>query len=466
MKAKYVGSYSSVMGKIMLTGTVLSMFIGGAFAYKDELVVTQSVGFRMKSVVQDVGTQQIVAKFVISGGNNVVPILYMPKVNSPEAYLDVASNPCASIERDKLCCLKSMNGMYDMDVSWVQRLSLAVMEACNSTDIPFSAVNNEAFSGGTFPGTLGISTILQGGNLIPIPGVVYTYESVMSDDNVNYENMITLRMATTYVVPLSKVLDLGLGTYKYEFFVGVVFATLLEKSTDILTTVVQQRIEFTKSDFGFFAVGTEQDRSIIKQVATFIHEAKNPPEMDGDEIVIGTGGEKYQYVEVNIDFDSLYTQGTKSVKVMMDTLKFAQSATSPVLITDWTFPCSPVESSFYQQNVADWTNLFAKNCLPERPTFCSETFTNKRFFIPFDTTTATATNGYVHGINRGETLFVAFEIIFSDSVGNSELVETVYATVNVNNFPVLEHCADAVVVYHDITETVQVAVTLGTASRS
>jgi hypothetical protein len=453
------------MRRILFTVLMLSVLVQETRAYADELVTTEAPPrFSLKNVVQDVGTQQIVAKFVVSGGNNVVPIMYMPRVDSPAAYLDRDTNPCAVSERDKLCCLKTMRGMYDMDVSWVGRLEGAVMTACNTTDIPYSTNNTEVFGGGTFPGVLTDSSVLWGGGVEAIPGVEYSYENVLSDDGINNEDVITLRMATTYIVPRSKVTDLTLGTYKYEFFVGMVFATLKEQDVNIITTVIQQHIEFTKSDFGFFAVGTEQDRSVIKQVSTFIYGAKNPPtEVDG-VIDPATGGELYQYLEVNVIHDPMYTQGTKSVKVMLDTLKFAQETSIPSSPAEWTFPCSPALTSFYGEHSDDWNNLFAKQCLPDNPTFCVENFSNGRFWVPFDTSTATTSSGYVHGINRGVTLFFAFEIMFSDSSDNSEMMETVYGTINVNNFPVLEHCNDAVVIYDDITDTVSVEVMMGTGT--
>jgi hypothetical protein len=457
----HYAAFRTTKMKVVLVLFALSTLLQGTVGYGDEVVSLSAPGFRMKSVVQDVGTQQIVVQLVVSGGNDVVPIIYMPKDGSPEAYLDVQTNPCAGVEKNKLCCLRSMRNMYDMDLDWVDKLDLAVMQSCNSSATPYSSENVAVFDGETFTGVLSESTVLQGGSDNAIPGVVYSYGRMLSDDGINNETVITLRMATTYVEPRSKVTDMSMGTYKYEFFVGIVFATLRDSSPDIYTTVIQQHIEFTKSDFGFFAIGTEQDRSILKQVATFIHEAKNPSDIVDGVVDPATGGELYQYMEVYVDYDDLYVEGTKSVKVMMDTLKFAQRATSPTGPSDWTFPCT----SFYTTQADSWTDLLSEACLPDTPTFCSETFSNGRFWVPFDTSTATTDEGYVHGINRGVTIFFAFEIVFSDSADSSEFVETVYATINVDNFPVLQHCDGITVIdYEDVTDTISVKVTLGTGT--
>ena len=40
------------------------------------------------------------------------------------------------------------------------------------------------------------------------------------------------------------------------------------------TVVMQENIEFTKSDIGFFTVSTQHDRSATKSVDAFIHQGK------------------------------------------------------------------------------------------------------------------------------------------------------------------------------------------------
>jgi hypothetical protein len=453
-----------MMRQIPILLLVLSMLVDVTNGYASEMVTITPPKFSLKSLIQDIGTQQIVLEFVVSGGDHVVPILYMPKVASPNTLLDVSENPCAGSERDKLCCLRSMVGMYDLDVTWESKLNLAVMQSCNSSSNPVSSNSPTVFGGSSiFPGSLANSTVLQGGSDFAIPGVEYSYDIKMIDDDpAQNETVLTFKLATTYVEPRSKVTDVGLGSYKYEFFVGIVFATLRESSSDIYTTVMQQHIEFTRSEFGFYAVGTEQDRSLIKQVETFIHQGKNPATVVNG--VPDPGGELMQYVEVNIDFNPFYITGTRSVKVMTDTMKFSKRSSVPQAVSEWSWPCTnPLADSFYTNQSSAWTDLFLEACLPEQPTFCTDIISNGRFFIPFNLDAATTNAGFINGINTGLSLFVVFEIVFMNSAQpESPMTSTVYATVNLNAFPVLEHCEDAVLDYKDITDTVDISVELGT----
>ncbi|KAJ1487188.1 hypothetical protein T484DRAFT_1745166 [Baffinella frigidus] len=344
-----------------------------------------------------------------------------------------------------MCCLRDMKNVYDLDVSWSQRLETQEMQACdNQTAVP-SYENTNVFSGNVFPEPLVASTVLQGGSVDAIPGVQYTYTLV------DGEHQIELRMATTYIQDRAKVtlINAGTGTFKYEFFVGTVFATLRERSPNIYTTVIQQNIEFTKSDFGFFAIGTEQDRSIIKQVETFIHQGKNPVD-----------AALYQYIEVNVDFDPSRSQGDNTVKILTDTMRYVKAAVAPTDTSTWVFPCSP--TGFFVGAPNSWTELILKQCLPDDPVFCTENIANGRFWVPFDVSSATAQSGYISANDKINSLFFSFEVEFKNSVLQTNFVETIYGTINLVNFPVLEHCMSGLLGYEDVTNTLKVSVELGT----
>lgn len=425
-------------------------------AYASERVTITPPGFRLETVVQDIATQQIVATFVVSGGAHVIPVLYMPRVNSPDELLDTNANPCAVAEKNELCCLRSMVGMYDLDVEWEHKVNSS--DCVNSTQMPVEYRDDGVFAGESFGDSLNGSTVLQGGSVVPIPGVVYKYE------RIGDENVITLRMATTYVEPRSKLTELSPGTFKYEFFVGIVFATMLDATAGILSTVVQTKVEFTKSDYGFIAVGTTQDRSKIKQVETFVQQGRTSPDHRG---ITGQriGSEPTQFIEVNVAHDPSMVQDGRTVSVVLDTIKLIKASVYDES-ADWLSPCTGVSSGtatgYYDDDQADvWDNVLDRECLPTEPVFCDTApMTTSVFWIPLYVANATRT-GFITTDDSGKSLFFNFDVAFTDPVTGT-FVEHVWGTVDLSSFPVLTYCDDTTVVYTDVTDTVKVDIKVGT----
>lgn len=423
-----------------------AMFAGNGVnaVYDQAYVYVKTPVFRMTSLQQDVSRQQVVVTFDVDGGDRVVPILYMPTVDmggSDGSLLNVRNNPCAGSQQNKVCCLRSMLGLYDMDVDWMAMDSGMMQKCGNTTDFPASQDNENIIHNGVFSDILANSTVLQGGSRDAIPGASYEYKVV---DDIG---VLTLRMSMEYLRPRSVTTLVSLGTYKYEFFIGVVFATLRETGPDILSTVIQRNIEFTKSDFGLFAVGTEQESSIVKQIDPFIHQAPRP----GDNFLL-------QYIEMYIDYATSYT----GVVLLLEGLRFIKSSSPPAMDSaSWVYPCKDADA-FGVTQTNDWASLFTSQCLPQNPVFCDGDITNGMFYIPFDTTLSSATDGYIKVSDRdnGLNLYFSFQVEFTLG-GSRKVVETIYGTVDLRNFPVLEECATSILDFKSIADTLDISVKLG-----
>ena len=116
-----------------------------------------------------------------------------------------------------------------------------------------------------FPTPLITSQLLQDST----PGV--THVSHLVDATTNYE--IELRFTMDYLETRTRIVEEAnsVGTFKYDFVIGCVVLVLQTQDKSVNTVVMQENIEFTKSDIGFFTVPTQQDRSAIRSVDAFIH---------------------------------------------------------------------------------------------------------------------------------------------------------------------------------------------------
>ena len=335
-----------------------------------------------------------------------------------------------------------MQPLYDLDVVWSDAITQEETDRCENNST--AAVLYDPLIAqpvGQFNAILTGSTVLQGGLSTATPGVEYLYTTV------NGSGTIVLRMSMAYLEPRSRMTLVDLNTFKYEFFVGIVFVTLKISSTEILTTVIQRNLEFTKSDIGVFAVGTEQEKSIIKQVDSFLHQAPRP----GDQHML-------QYMEVNVDYSTTYV----GVKLRKEGLRFAKTPSPPSTGSmSWVYPCAS-NSSYGFSQADDWTSLFAKQCLPREPVFCSDHIDEGRFWVPFDTSHATKDTSFIKidDRDRGENLYFSFEVEFT-LVGNRVVVETIFGAVALVDFPVMEHCVVSVLDFQSVADTVQVVVKLG-----
>jgi hypothetical protein len=426
--------------------------------YTDEQSVVIPPAFQVVNVEQNTTTQQIVVTLRVGGGSKHVPILYMSKpdwsTNTP-TQMEVSEHPCQPqfsgfTNIDKTCCLEDFVAQYqtgpDMKARFANNSDVCVADVSTVSSPSNGSV---AFNNIHFPTAIISSTLLDtAGGGAPPAGV--TYSSRFLPNQTTYEIEIRFTMdyleSRTLITPHPSLV----GTAKYEFFIGCVFLSLQTYDSSVGTLVMQENIEFTKSEFGFFTIATEQDRSAIKSIDVFIHQAQATPAVD-------PGERQLQYVEVDFRYDtSLYSGG---FRVEVDTMRYSR-AVNYHDSNDWRFACKPLQG-LHAKNESMFDDFSLQDCLPYAPSFCDTT--NGRFTFPLSIDGVTATDAFIAGPDSTTSLFLAMNVVLIEGNG-FEVMSTIYATISLASFPVLIHCVTSVFDYNSVTDIMKVTTGVGLRS--
>jgi len=221
-----------------------------------------------------------------------------------------------------------------------------------------------------------------------------------------------------------------------------VFISTRTDSAGVRTQVVQHNIEFTKSQYMFFSVASEQERTPVQSVDIFVHQGKT------------SDNRLMQYVEFFMGYDrALYNQ----VSVTLPSIKYAKAETYET--ADWKLPCGETgfrqgaNRSFYD----DFENLA---CLPQEPHFCE--CVSGRLWIPFDQRDATEEHGYIAGPDFENVIFFQMMVELMPVDPDSEMVAAnVFASVDLSSYPVLEHCTTSVTEFQSVADVMHVSAATG-----
>ena len=453
--------HTPLLALLALALSFLSSQVVKGSGYGDESVhMTTQAGFHVIEVAQDRVTQLIHVTLNISGGKNVVPLLYFSKENwgvSDDQQWNSRNHPCQNTDSD-ICCLNAFLNEYQVDPA-VKHLAendhiCTSVDGQNSNNMGVDSRNNTVLRPLQFPGSIIdsalISDVPEGQNATYYGGGV-TYKSIGTGNN--YQILMTFPLAYFSIGHgnghHARVTEpSNIGTFKYEFFIGVVFISLRQNSPDTFIHVTQQNVEFTKSDFMFFSVATEQTQTPIKSVDIFVHQGK------------ADSGKIFQYIELYIGYDkSLYTGG---IELDLSTLKWSRTDVYSVDPGDWNTPCGT--EGYYgiaatADNDFDEANLFAgTTCLPETPTFC--VCQEGRFWIPFRTNGTAPDVGYIAGPDEETNIFITMSVRLIKA-DNTTVAAEVFSTIDLEDFPVLEHCTASIMEYNSIADIMSVTVGMG-----
>lgn len=224
--------------------------------YGEESVGVSPIGFHVIEVVQDHATQLIRVVLNVSGGPDVVPLPYFSKKNwaaeAPQQF-DKTNHPCYGTS--DVCCLNRFLADYQVDeasIAWANNSQICPVHTSNVTS---PSQSSPLLSSMVFPGFLVDSTVIA--HVDGVDGYGGVSSTSVGSGN-NYQLILT--MPIDYLqVDLFEDTGSGargrvteteiLGTFKYEFFVGVVFVVLKQSGPDVLIRVMQENIQFEKSDF-------------------------------------------------------------------------------------------------------------------------------------------------------------------------------------------------------------------------
>ena len=246
--------------------------------YGDESVSSIPPGFHVIDVSQDHATQLVHVTMNISGGDQVIPLIYFSKSgweSSAPTQINVETHPCRT--GNDICCLNTFWANYQHDDTVVDLANNAQVCPGGVSNVTTPSQNSPLLGSMTFPGQLiGSEVIAHVDGVDGYSGVTYTTTGTGS--NIVVEMTFPLDYLDT---------DLGggahgrvtetavIGTFEYSFFVGVVFVGLSQSSDDVFIQVMQENVEFTRSEFLFFSVTTEQSRTPIDSMSAFVHQGKS-----------------------------------------------------------------------------------------------------------------------------------------------------------------------------------------------
>ncbi|KAJ1468014.1 hypothetical protein T484DRAFT_1755441 [Baffinella frigidus] len=281
-----------------------------------------------------------------------------------------------------------------------------------------------------------------------------TYPEGVSYKVLNVENgmfEVELRLNHLYMKPRSRETDVGgppwNGGKKYEFYIGVTFVTLQPYTSSVSINTAQVSLEYFKSEFIFLSIATEQEATPVQQLDIVIHQAKSV-----------NNNNQYQYMELDFQFDTGKYPGTATVKP--DSLRWARKPSITGLSDDdWSYPCVPSTGYYYTGDKSALDTMSDQSCLAQKPYFCRFD-ADKNFFVPFPTEFATSTSGFISGSDLVNNLYLQFVLELTDSTGYKHL-STVFFSVDLATWPVLEQCQDVEFEYTDVTNAIKVTATVG-----
>jgi len=430
-----------------------------AHSFPDFPTAIKPLGFHVLDVVQDKGTQLIKVVYNITASSNVVAIPYFSKSNwwkSDDAgQWDIKNNPCYGA--DDLCCVKALYDNYQVDRShgtWYDGTDTEDPLCVDGENaIVGRSTDNVLLYDMSYPSTIVASNILSDTLNTFTQADGLTYSSELHGE----VHMVTMTFPLRY---FTSVLENGgghanialeqnvEGVTKYQFFIGVVFITPRRSNNMVYVDVVQQNIEFTKSDFMFFSTATDQDRTPVHSVDLFIHQGRS------------SSNKVMQYVEFYIGYDeSVYVGG---IQLNMDSLKWIRSSSYESNYSKWNTPCGV--HGYYtkeeiQDNLKSETESFQDiTCLPQKPSFCQ--CRQGRLWLPFHIEDASTEQGFISGPDFVENIYMQLSVTLIDDNGDG--VEAfIFTSIDLDAFPVLEHCKSSILEYNTVVEVVTVTAAIG-----
>jgi hypothetical protein len=492
-----------------------------ASAYLEEVIVSDGAGFQVGPIVHDMNTNQIVLRVTLSASMNTVPILYLSKPGwdtaSPQSD-NLKQHPCESGSlANSICCVNalidqyqvapSVRTMYDnsgicpfnaatstwgvnftaSSLSNNQLNSHMMVEALHENDflstgvdrVPYNVTvehnntgsnnvstgsNGSTGSGnGTSSNGTGSGSNGTGSNGVMTWETLTKYLDVLSyPDNVAYsvlqedQGMFTveLRLNHLYLEARSRKTETAAtygGVSKYEFYVGVTYVKLLGYTAGVAISTAQVTYEYFKSDFVFMSIATEQEATPVQQFDVVLHESKS---LDNFNL--------YQYMQFDVGLDTnVYPYPPK---IEPDSLRWLQHGSfAEANSSMWNYPCDASMGYYASDDQVALDTFATQTCLPQQPTFCRFDDDNN-FFMPFPTDAANPALGFIPGPDPDNTLYIQFTLKLTDSGGFKHL-STIFASVALGSWPVLQHCQDTEFNYKDVTDALQITATMGIKAR-
>ncbi|KAJ1469875.1 hypothetical protein T484DRAFT_1754194 [Baffinella frigidus] len=362
------------------------------------------------------------------------------------------NHPCARNSKD-ICCLNRFWSEYQVDPTMPNLANNPEICTDGISHMGDDSRSNNVLGNLTFPGSIVNSSLIsdlpEGENATYNGGVTYTTVVTGANCFIHMTFPISYFSGGIGNGHHARVTQSSLGTFKYEFFVGVVFISLVQNSGDTIIKVVQQNIEFTKSDFMFFSVATTQKRTPVDSVDLFVHQGQE-----------GKGGKLLQYIEMYIGYDKTKYPG--GVELDLSTLKWSRGETYSIEDSDWNMPCG--SSGYYGLSDTNNTEFAALNqfalidCLPDTPNFCK--CDQGRFWIPFRVSDASTDKGFINGPDFETNVFITMSARFIKYDNTSDSAE-IFSTIDLDDFPVLEHCTASIMEFASISDIMKVTVGIG-----
>ncbi|KAJ1464389.1 hypothetical protein T484DRAFT_1758130 [Baffinella frigidus] len=433
-------------------------------AYVDEEVTIVTSGFHVGDIQHEVATNQIVMQLTLSCSVDTIPILYLSREgwDSIHPYSDkVHNHPCegGALANNNICCLNALLEQYQVGPSL---LNLHENMGICPRDVETGAWVQNYTTVSTENAQLSVHTMRDGvGNLdflstgiehgppnatfAYLPGA--TYKLLTVHDSVF---TLELRLTHEYLKVRSRKTILGSsesGVAKYEFYIGVTFVTLQPYSSGVAISTAQVSLDYFKSDYVFMSIATEQSQTPVEQLDVLIHEGKSVKD-----------GKLYQYVEFDVSYDTYKYPGVANLQ--STSLRWVLRPTiAGVVDSDWSYPCNMITGQYWTGDKAALDAMATQTCLPSAPRFC--TFdADKNYFFPFPTSYATATNGFLSGPDGVNNLYIQFALELTDRMGDKDL-STIFLGVDLDAWPVLQHCGDAEIDYIDVSDALKITATLG-----
>jgi hypothetical protein len=466
---------------ILLLATQYTMVV----AYIDAPIEVVLSGFHIGEIKHEVSTNQIVMQITLSASPNIIPMIYISKpgwdVDNP-ASENLSTHPCegGTYVDNNVCCLNSvvanyqtgpcMHKLYDnsgicpydnVTQIWAQNYTEMSSNNAQLREHLMAGIGVLDFLS---IGTENVSyienvTVLDTTTNISRVEQVTKYSDVLTyPEGVSYEVLdvqdgmftVELRLNHLYLKPRSRKTEVdgsSSGVVKYEFYMGVTFVTLLPYTSAVSISTAQVSFEYFKSEFVFLSIATEQEATPVQQLDIVIQQAKS---INNDN--------QYQYMEFDFRYDFDRYSGPVSIKP--DSLRWTRKPSITGLVdADWSYPCLATTGDYYTGDKAALDDMAEQTCLPEKPYFC-QFDADRNFFMPFPTEYATPTSGFVSASDTVNNLYLQFVVELTDGNGFKHL-STVFFSVDLASWPVLEQCQDAEFDYNDVSGALKITATVG-----
>jgi len=413
---------------------------------------TKPPGFQVGPIVHEGSTNQIVLRVTLSASANTIPVLYLSQTNwSTDAPLSdqMKHHPCEEGPyANSICCVNKLIEDYQVPPSMeslYENSAVCPRDASGEWAVNYTEVSSQ---NPALDSHLKIAD-LASMDFLPSQSdnSSVSYEVVEESDGMY---TIEMRLNHLYLKPRSRE-TVSNGTYqgqtKYEFYVGVTFLTLSDSTALVSISNAQVTYEYLKSEFVFMSIATEQESTPVKQLDVVIHQGKSV-----------NNNKLYQYIELDFEYEANRYPGV--AKIQHDSLRWVKHAQiATVNDSEWTYPCREESGYYYTGDRQALDALAEQECLPAEPSFCVFN-AEDTFYMPFPEESATTSSGFISGPDELNNLYLQFVLEVTDQEGRTHL-STIFSSVDLQSYPVLQHCEDAVFYYNDVTDALKITATMG-----